>query len=107
MVSLVAPETNYIILQDLIHLRVNAKSHPGSRKGRRRLVSKPTIVVLEHYLIILLTLRQQKEPLPTNFPCLFCNHEKSVSVKLDKKAGIGELSCKVCGQQFQTGINCE
>jgi transcription elongation factor Elf1 len=49
----------------------------------------------------------QKEPLPTNFPCLFCNHEKSVSVKLDKKAGIGELSCKICGQQFQTGINCE
>ena len=26
---------------------------------------------------------------------------------MDKKAGIGELSCKVCGQQFQTGINCE
>ena len=48
----------------------------------------------------------QKEPLPTNFPCLFCNHEKSVSVKLERKAGIGELFCKVCGQQFQTGINC-
>ncbi len=30
----------------------------------------------------------------------------SVSVKLDKKAGIGELACKICGQQFQTGINC-
>ena len=49
----------------------------------------------------------QKEPLPTNFPCLFCNHEKSVSVRLDKKAGIGLLSCKVCGQQFTTGINCK
>lgn len=49
----------------------------------------------------------QKEPLPTTFPCLFCNHEKSVSVKMDKKAGTGELSCKVCGQSFQTGINCE
>ena len=49
----------------------------------------------------------QKQVLAKNFPCLFCNHEKSVSVKLDKKAGIGELSCKVCGQQFQTGINCE
>lgn len=24
---------------------------------------------------------------------------------MDKKAGIGELVCKVCGQQFQTGIN--
>ncbi len=49
----------------------------------------------------------QKEALSTTFPCLFCNHDKSVSVKLDKKAGTGELSCKVCGQQFQTGINCE
>lgn len=48
---------------------------------------------------------KKKEPLPTAFPCLFCNHEKSVSVKLEKKAGTGELSCKVCGQHFQTGIN--
>ncbi|MCJ1248305.1 hypothetical protein MMC30_005522 [Trapelia coarctata] len=24
---------------------------------------------------------------------------------MDKKAGTGELSCKVCGQKFQTGIN--
>lgn len=28
-------------------------------------------------------------------------------MKLDKKAGTGELSCKICGQQFQTGINCQ
>jgi len=49
--------------------------------------------------------KKQKQVLPTNFSCLFCNHEKSVSVKLDKKAGIGELSCKICAQQFQTGIN--
>ena len=26
---------------------------------------------------------------------------------MDKKAGTGELSCKVCGQKFQTGINCK
>ena len=37
---------------------------------------------------------------------MFCNHETSVSVKIDKKAGIGNLSCKSCGQAFQTGINC-
>ncbi|MCJ1373514.1 hypothetical protein MMC20_004742 [Loxospora ochrophaea] len=48
---------------------------------------------------------KKKEPLPTAFACLFCNHEKSVSVRMDKKAGTGDLSCKVCGQQFQTGIN--
>ncbi|KAJ5610068.1 hypothetical protein N7510_006787, partial [Penicillium lagena] len=52
----------------------------------------------------LLTLHQ-REPLPTTFSCLFCNHENSVVVKLDKKLGLGDLSCKVCGQKFQTGIN--
>ncbi|KAL2219727.1 transcription elongation factor [Thermoascus aurantiacus ATCC 26904] len=48
---------------------------------------------------------KKKEPLPTTFSCLFCNHENSVVVKLDKKLGLGNLSCKVCGQRFQTGIN--
>ncbi|KAH8908772.1 Elf1-domain-containing protein [Coniochaeta sp. PMI_546] len=48
----------------------------------------------------------QNEPLPSVFTCLFCNHEKSVTVKLDKKAGVGTLDCKVCGQKFQCGINC-
>ncbi|KAH7033017.1 transcription elongation factor 1, partial [Microdochium trichocladiopsis] len=48
---------------------------------------------------------RQSEPLPTTFTCLFCNHEKSVAVKMDKKAGVGQLDCKVCGQKFQCGIN--
>lgn len=48
---------------------------------------------------------KKNEPLATTFTCLFCNHEKSVTVKLDKKAGAGNLSCKVCGQKFQCGIN--
>ncbi|KAH8598041.1 transcription elongation factor Elf1 like-domain-containing protein [Bisporella sp. PMI_857] len=47
----------------------------------------------------------QAEPLATIFPCLFCNHEKSVSVKIDKKAGVGQLSCKVCNQQYQCAVN--
>ncbi|KAI1075250.1 Elf1-domain-containing protein [Whalleya microplaca] len=47
----------------------------------------------------------QSDPLPTTFTCLFCNHEKSVTVKMDKKAGVGHLDCKVCGQKFQCGIN--
>ncbi|KAF5617766.1 ELF1 [Fusarium tjaetaba] len=47
----------------------------------------------------------QKDPLPTTFACLFCNHENSVSVKLDKKAGVGQLDCRVCGQKFQCAVN--
>jgi hypothetical protein len=49
---------------------------------------------------------KKKDPLPTTFACLFCNHENSVSVKLDKKAGVGHLDCRVCGQKFQCAVNC-
>jgi hypothetical protein len=48
----------------------------------------------------------QGDPLPTVFTCLFCNHENSVTVKIDKKAGIGSLECKVCGQRFSCTVNC-
>lgn len=48
---------------------------------------------------------KKREPLATAFTCLFCNHEKAIQVKLEKKLGVGTLSCKVCGQRFQTTIN--
>ncbi|KIX91983.1 uncharacterized protein Z520_12310 [Fonsecaea multimorphosa CBS 102226] len=48
---------------------------------------------------------KKREPLASTFTCLFCNHEKAIQIKLDKKAGVGNLHCKVCGQKFQTGIN--
>jgi len=48
---------------------------------------------------------RKNEPLPTVFTCLFCNHENSVTVKLEKKSGVGALECKICGQKFQCGIN--
>lgn len=60
--------------------------------GKRKSSSKPQA-------------KKKRDPLPTTFTCLFCNHEKSVDVKLDKKLGIGQLECKVCGQRFQCGIN--
>lgn len=53
-----------------------------------------------------LTCCDQAEPLATTFPCLFCNHENSVSAKIDKKTGVGHLSCKVCDQNFHCSINC-
>lgn len=48
---------------------------------------------------------KRNDPLPTVFTCLFCNHERSVIVKLDKKAGVGYLDCKICGQKFQCPVN--
>ncbi|TQS32140.1 hypothetical protein Golomagni_07553 [Golovinomyces magnicellulatus] len=50
---------------------------------------------------------KKKDPLPTTFTCLFCNHEKSVNVKLDRKAGVGQLDCRICGQKFQCAVNCK
>ncbi|KAF2742237.1 Elf1-domain-containing protein [Sporormia fimetaria CBS 119925] len=48
---------------------------------------------------------KKREKLPTSFQCLFCNHEGSVEVNIDRKAKVGDLSCKVCGQFYQTAIN--
>ncbi|KAI0019626.1 Elf1-domain-containing protein [Xylariomycetidae sp. FL0641] len=48
---------------------------------------------------------KKNDPLPKEFTCLFCNHEKAVSVNVDKKAGVGTLDCSVCGQRFQCGVN--
>ncbi|KAK5133189.1 hypothetical protein LTR08_008125 [Meristemomyces frigidus] len=45
---------------------------------------------------------KKREPLSTSFKCVFCNNENSVTVSLDKKNGIGTLSCRGCGQNFQS-----
>ncbi|KAI9204960.1 uncharacterized protein BJ171DRAFT_504237 [Polychytrium aggregatum] len=43
--------------------------------------------------------------LDREFNCLFCNHEKSVSTKLDFNSNVGYLSCKACNVKFQAIIN--
>ncbi|KAK8221099.1 hypothetical protein HDK77DRAFT_205594 [Phyllosticta capitalensis] len=47
---------------------------------------------------------KKREGLATVFQCLFCNHEKSVTIQMDKKGNIGNLQCKVCGVNFQQPI---
>jgi len=49
--------------------------------------------------------KKKLEPLPTQFSCLFCNHDDSVVCKLDKVHRVGNLICKVCGQGHQCVIN--
>jgi Transcription elongation factor Elf1 like len=41
----------------------------------------------------------------TTFTCLFCHHDNSVTVKLDRKEGVAQLVCKICGQSFQSKVN--
>lgn len=49
--------------------------------------------------------KKLKQVLPTTFTCLFCNHDDSVVCLIDKKVGVGNLNCKVCGLNFQTPVN--
>ncbi|ODQ68465.1 Elf1-domain-containing protein, partial [Nadsonia fulvescens var. elongata DSM 6958] len=49
--------------------------------------------------------KKLKQTLATTFSCLFCNHENSVICSMDKKLGVGNLYCKICGQTFQASIN--
>ncbi|GJE90817.1 Elf1 domain-containing protein [Phanerochaete sordida] len=48
---------------------------------------------------------RKRETLESNFTCLFCHHDKSVSVRMDRKEGIAQLFCKVCDQRFQSKVN--
>ncbi|EJD06037.1 Elf1-domain-containing protein [Fomitiporia mediterranea MF3/22] len=48
---------------------------------------------------------RKRTPLDTTFTCLFCHHEKSVNVKIDRKEGIATLLCRICGQRFQGRVN--
>ncbi|KAG0130072.1 transcription elongation factor Elf1 like-domain-containing protein, partial [Tuber indicum] len=59
---------------------------------RKRSTRKPTVF-------------KKKDPLATTFMCLFCNNQDTVACMLNKKAGIGSLSCSSCGQRFKMSIN--
>ena len=49
--------------------------------------------------------KKQKIEVATTFKCLFCNHERSVSCKLNLNSMIGELVCRICDAKFETQIN--
>ncbi|KAJ2553833.1 hypothetical protein EV175_002798 [Coemansia sp. RSA 1933] len=59
----------------------------GKRKSSRKIVKK------------------ERPKLETVFPCLFCNHEKTIQVAMDKEHKVGNLKCKVCGAAYQAAIN--
>jgi transcription elongation factor Elf1 len=49
--------------------------------------------------------KKKRPGVPTQFKCLFCNHEDAVSVTLDTKTMVGDLKCDMCGANFQTSIH--
>ena len=44
-------------------------------------------------------------PPDTTFTCLFCHHDNSVNVRVDRKEGVALLVCKVCDQRYQSKVN--
>lgn len=74
-------------------------------RGTPCLIAETFPFFLVQYELMFISISQQ-EALPKKFTCLFCNHEEAVTVSLDKKAGVGQLDCAVCGQTFQCAINC-
>ncbi|KAJ3044087.1 hypothetical protein HDV00_003191 [Rhizophlyctis rosea] len=56
----------------------------GKRKSARKPVAKAKVTLEKQFL------------------CFYCNHEKAVTVKVDKREKIGHLSCKFCGVSWQT-----
>ena len=43
-----------------------------------------------------------KPKLDKTFTCLFCNHEKSVEVRVERETNIGTLTCRSCGVHWET-----
>lgn len=39
------------------------------------------------------------------FKCPFCSHDASCEVKLDRSVDTGSISCRVCGESYQSRIN--
>ncbi|KAJ1644981.1 hypothetical protein J3B02_000827 [Coemansia erecta] len=59
----------------------------GKRKSSRKIVKK------------------ERPKLDTTFACLFCNHESTISVSMDKDRRVGNLKCRICSASYQAAIN--
>jgi len=75
----------------------NAKNPPGNLHQR---VKKCHWVLSLHF-----TPSACSPCVDTAFTCLFCHHDKSVTVRLDRKEGVAHLVCRVCDQRYQSKVN--
>ncbi|GIX65149.1 transcription elongation factor 1 [Babesia caballi] len=49
-------------------------------------------------------MQKRRGKLEKEFLCFYCQHEKSVAVKIDNQSGMGFLTCRVCGVKFSTRV---
>mmetsp|Transcript_25020 Transcript_25020/g.80654 ORF Transcript_25020/g.80654 Transcript_25020/m.80654 type:complete len:87 (-) Transcript_25020:1706-1966(-) len=49
--------------------------------------------------------KKKKPTVATVFKCPICASEKAVNCAMDREAGIGRVSCSMCGAKFETSIH--
>ncbi|CAF1094453.1 unnamed protein product [Didymodactylos carnosus] len=45
------------------------------------------------------------KPLETYFSCPFCGHDRSCEVKIDRKANVGTIECRMCRETYSTTVH--
>ena len=61
------------------------------------------LALLPDYLLQISTKKRVK--LAKRFKCPFCANEDTVECKMDNKAGVGSLTCRLCGAAYQMPIH--
>ncbi|CAF0830848.1 unnamed protein product [Rotaria sordida] len=49
--------------------------------------------------------QKRVEALSLVFPCPFCSHDRSCEVKIDRKANVGTIECRMCLETYSTPIH--
>lgn len=49
--------------------------------------------------------KKQRQLLQRVFNCIFCAHENSIDIEVDKSEKVGYLHCKVCGVTFECPVH--
>jgi transcription elongation factor Elf1 len=66
----------------------------------------PIIPCFGHPVSAYLQIQTKKRPtLAKRFKCPFCANDDTVECKMDFRAGIGSLSCRLCGASYQMPIH--
>ncbi|CAF0849592.1 unnamed protein product [Adineta steineri] len=81
-------------IKELDHAKpIQVKSEPKISMGKRKSKRKPP------------PKQKRIEALAAVFPCPFCSHDRSCEVKVDRKANVGTIECRMCQEAYSTSIH--
>ncbi|UJR08151.1 hypothetical protein I4U23_012427 [Adineta vaga] len=49
--------------------------------------------------------QKRVEALTQAFACPFCSHDRSCEVKIDRKANVGTIECRMCQEVYSTATH--